>query len=81
MDEDVFAEDQEVCDVMRGMAGPSPPLGASPALTHYHHNTKTQVYIGKNDFSGTHFHHQVDIDANTAIPPISKPKACLDIGH
>lgn len=32
MDEDVFAEDQEVCEVMRGVAGPSPPLRASSPL-------------------------------------------------
>lgn len=45
MDEDVFAEDQEVCDVMRGVAGPSPPLRVSSPLTlgqsHYHHNSST----------------------------------------
>lgn len=45
MDEDVFAEDQEVCDVMRGVTGPSPPLGVSSPLTlgqpHYQHNLST----------------------------------------
>lgn len=43
MDEDVFAEDQEVCDVMRGAAGHSPlPHDASPLnppQAHHHCNT------------------------------------------
>lgn len=43
MDEDVFAEDQEVCDVMRGVTGPSPSPPAvsplSPGQPHHHHTT------------------------------------------
>ena len=48
MDEDVFGEDQEVCDVMRGVAGHSPsPHGVSPlnhAQSHHHRTTsRSQV--------------------------------------
>lgn len=43
MDEDVFAEDQEVCDVMRGAAGHSPsPHDVSPlTLAQSHHHCST----------------------------------------
>lgn len=52
MDEDVFAEDQEVCDVMRGVAGHSPSPHAisplSPTQSHHHRstsdNSRNQVF-------------------------------------
>lgn len=47
-DDDVFGEDQEVCDVMRGVAGrSSPPRAPSPLPHHHHpHHHQSQVSSG-----------------------------------
>lgn len=39
MDDDVFDEDQEVCEVMRAVAGNSSPPRASSPLTLHHHSS------------------------------------------
>ncbi|KAG0719506.1 putative E3 ubiquitin-protein ligase DTX2 [Chionoecetes opilio] len=59
MDEDVFAEDQEVCDVMRGVSGRSPPphpvSPLTPVQAHHHRTTAGNSRSQASSLQHSHF--------------------------